>query len=212
MVHDMTPRIQFSHNHFFFAIVSCFTHCHYVVMLCGTFNWSETSSLPRNGIQDVPPYFTASSDLCIRVDVYSARCASGIQSDTLFSNTSNDTDDIECSYIESIRFGTYDANGQLYNEGRFGVNRQVTETQKYLLGVSLGICCILAVYSCYLHHAITNLLIKSLSHTDLLPPSRHRRRSGSSRRRGTGRRTRKPLSDEDDEDENFEIQPGATPA
>jgi hypothetical protein len=166
--------------------------------------------LPR--IQNLPPYFNANSNLCSRLDVDSARCTASIETVMPFSNASNDSDDTECSYIESIRFGTYDADGQLYNEGTFGVNRQVTETQKYLMGVALVICAFLAVYSCYLHHAITNLLIKSLSHTDLLPPSRHRRRTGSTSRRRGGRRSRKPLEDEEeDDDENFDMQPGATP-
>ena len=122
------------------------------------------------------------------------------------------SDDKECSFIESLRIGTYDADGQLYNDSSFGVSRKVTSTQKYLLAVSLVVCAILAVYSCYLHHAITNLLIKSLSHTDLLPPSRHRRRSNSASRR-KGRRSRRPVSDDEDEDDdNFDMKDGATPA
>jgi hypothetical protein len=134
-----------------------------------------------------------------------------------FFNHTNASDSSECSFIENVRFGTYDADGQLYNEETFGVNRQVTEAQKYLLGVALVVCALLAVYSCYLHHAITNLLIKSLSHTDLLPPSRHRRRGVPSNRRrgvgaGAGRRGRKPMTDDEEEDENFEIKNGATPA
>lgn len=165
--------------------------------------------------QDLPPYFNANSNLCLRLDGDGARCTSSIQTEMPFSNFTNASDSTQCSFIESIRFGTYDADGQLYNEGTFGVNRQVTEAQKYLVAVSLVICALLAVYSCYLHHAITNLLIKSLSHTDLLPPTRHRRRSGgsSSRRRGGGRSGRKTLTDEDgDLSENFAIKNGATPA
>jgi hypothetical protein len=114
-------------------------------------------------------------------------------------------------YIESLRVGTYDPEGQLYNENTFGVSRKITDIQKWLLSVTLLVCALLAVYSCYLHHAITNLLIKSLSHTDLLPPTRHRRRSSSAVRR-KGRRTRKPVPEEDDEEENFEMRGDATPA
>jgi hypothetical protein len=107
--------------------------------------------------------------------------------------------------------GTYDAEGQLYKEYNFGVSRKVTNTQKWLLGVTVLVCGLLAIYSCYLHHSITNLLIKSLSHTDLLPPSRHRRRNCSSGRRKS-RRTRKTAAEDDDEDENFEMRGDATPA
>lgn len=116
------------------------------------------------------------------------------------------SDEKECNYIDSLRSGTYDSEGKLYSEEVAGeFNRKVTETQKWLLGVVMAVCGLLAVYSCYLHHAITNLLIKSLSHTDLLPPSRHRRRSSSASRR-RGRRSRKPVDEDEDDDENFEVR------
>jgi hypothetical protein len=127
---------------------------------------------------------------------------------------SNDTystsDQTDCSFIQSVRSGTYDNDGQLYINSVFSNIRMVTDTQKVLLGVSLAICALLAFYACYLHHAITNLLIKSLSHTDLLPPSRfHRRRSNGSANRRRGRRGRKlPVNEDEDEDEeeNLEVK------
>jgi len=170
---------------------------------------------------DEPPYFYANSNLCNRIDITSARCTSSLGEDLFASNDTNATvvsDETECSFIESLRIGTYDANGQLYNDNSLGISRKVTNTQKMLLGVSVLVCIVLAIYSCYLHHAITNLLIKSLSHTDLLPPSRHRRRSRSnsaSRRKGGRGRSRRAVTDDDDDDdleEEFEVKGGATPA
>lgn len=156
----------------------------------------------------VPPYLNANSNLCNRLDVESARCTSST-SDELFINnsTTSSSGTQQCSFMESVRFGTYDADGQLYVESSFGTRRTVTTSQKWLLVSSMLICGVLAVYSCYLHHAITNLLIKSLSHTDLLPPSKYRRRTNSSgsRRKG-GRRGRKPVNNDEDEDENFALK------
>ena len=173
---------------------------------------SLTALCLRIALQDEPPYFNSNSNLCNRVDVTSARCTLSLGSELFATNDTNVTfsDDTECAYIESLRVGTYDPEGQLYSETSFGVSRKVTSTQKWLLSISLVVCAVLAVYSCYLHHAITNLLIKSLSHTDLLPPSRHRRRSSSASRR-KGRRSRKPVT-EDDDDEDFEMKAEATPA
>ena len=173
--------------------------------------------------QDYPPYFTANSNLCNRIELSGARCSSSLESN-LFPNSTDDdasyyysSDDTECSFIESLRFGTYDENGQLYTAESQGVTRQITKQQKILLAVAIVICVILAMYACYLHHAITNLLIKSLSHTDLLPTSRHRRRSprGNSGRRSqrSRRSSRKPVEDDEDEDDNaFEMKGGATDA
>jgi hypothetical protein len=130
-----------------------------------------------------------------------AQCTSNLQYD-LFDDSST-SDATECSFIESVRWGTYDEVGQLYVDSTFyGASRAVTEPQKYGLALSLGVCALLAIYSCYLHHSITNLLIKSLSHTDLLPPSRHRRSNRTSRTSSSrGRRNSRKRVTSDDEDE-----------
>jgi hypothetical protein len=97
-------------------------------------------------------------------------------------------DDIECSFIESLRFGAYDEAGQFMTSNVSGSSWSYTPTigQKVMLGLSIALSVIFVIYSCYLHHAMTNLLIKSLSHRELLPPSRQRQRANSNPRRGRG--------------------------
>ena len=148
-------------------------------------------------LQNSPPYFDANSNMCNRVHISGARCSTNLQYELFDSNNDESKD---CSFIESVRFGTYDESGQLYVDGSaYGNNivRAVTDGQKIGLAIGIGLCVLLAVYSCYLHHSITNLLIKSLSHTDLLPPSRHKsgRRSTSGSKKG--RRNRKLLDEQD---------------
>ena len=85
-------------------------------------------------------------------------------------------DSTECSYIESLRFGTYDEEGRLTDStSRYSGEAKVSMDQKIMLAISFALCVGFIIYSCYLHHAMTNLLIKSLSHKELLPPSRHER-------------------------------------
>ena len=76
----------------------------------------------------------------------------------------------------------------------------ITTAQKLLLSLFVLLTVGLTVYACYLHHAMTNLLIKSLSHRELLPPSRHASRRSSPRR--TGRRLKKVGADSDWDDGN----------
>jgi hypothetical protein len=172
--------------------------------------------------QDKAPNFDANSYLCSGIHYGGAKCTNNLQYNS-FNGANESTTEAksECSYIESVRYDTYDENGQLY-DAFFGSDRSTTGGQKWGLAVSLGLCGLLAVYSCYLHHSITNLLIKSLSHTDLLPPSRARRtsrdnnrgrrsrssqreRQGSSGRRGSGRRKRL-TDDDDDEDSDWDMK------
>ena len=133
--------------------------------------------------------------MCNNIHETGVKCTTNLQYDLFDDGGSSDA--TECSFIESVRFGTYDEEGQLYtSKNFFGITRQVTDGQKIALAVSLLVCGLLAVYSCYLHHSITNLLIKSLSHTDLLPPSRARRGSRSSSR---SRRSRRRVTDDEDD-------------
>jgi hypothetical protein len=147
-------------------------------------------------LQNNPPYFNANSNMCNRMHITGAKCTTNLQYD-LFDDYSSDS--TQCSFIESVRFGTYDEKGRLYTDDSFfGTSRVTTTGQKYGLTISLFVCAMLALYSCYMHHAITNLLIKSLSHTDLLPPSRNRRGGGRSTSSRGRRGSRKKMADDDD--------------
>ena len=71
----------------------------------------------------------------------------------------------QCTFIDSVRQGTYDDYGDIYVTSSQQYSREVKVTggQKFCLVVIGLICMSLAMYSCYLHHSITNLLLKSLS-------------------------------------------------
>ncbi|KAL7569340.1 hypothetical protein ACA910_016882 [Epithemia clementina (nom. ined.)] len=153
---------------------------------------------------DYPPY-DASSTLCNRLHYSSAKCTEDMTY-ALFGGNQVD-DATECSFIESIRFGTYNELGQLTTRDASGaVAQEITEPQKIILCIAVALCVALVIYACYLHHAMTNLLIKSLSHHELLPPSRHqsRQRNSSSpdRPRRSGRRLKKVDGSEPDWDDD----------
>lgn len=134
------------------------------------------------GFQSEVPYYNSNSNMCNRMHTASARCTANLNYD-LFDDSSSDHR-TECSFIESVRFGTYNDKGEIYvSKSEFGdnVKSEVTQGQQGGLAIGILICCSLALYACYLHHSITNLLIKSLSHSHLLPPSRHRHRSKGKR-------------------------------
>jgi hypothetical protein len=136
------------------------------------------------------PFYDINSALCNNIHASSAKCASELLYD-LFGGTASDS--TECSFIESIRFGTYDEEGKL-SSATNGVTwtTEVSKGQKIMLGLSIAFVVVFIIYSCYLHHSMTNLLIKSLSHRELLPPSRkrvdrsHRRRGSNSSRTSRG--------------------------
>jgi hypothetical protein len=83
----------------------------------------------------------------------------------------------ECTFIEGIRFGAYDSSGSLSTSRSGNVwNADASRMQNIMVVISLGMVVFFIIYACYLHHAMTNLLIKSLSHRELLPASRQQRR------------------------------------
>jgi hypothetical protein len=88
----------------------------------------------------------------------------------------------ECSFIESIRFGTYDESGQFAGATSTSSKKaEVTIDQEVMLGIAIGLVVFFVIYACYIHHSMTNLLIKSLSHRELLPPNKGRKSPGRSR-------------------------------
>uniref|UniRef100_A0A7S1VDP4 Uncharacterized protein n=1 Tax=Grammatophora oceanica TaxID=210454 RepID=A0A7S1VDP4_9STRA len=163
-----------------------------------------------------PPFYDLNSNFCNKMHFSSARCTDNLGYD-LFGDDGSSDHKTECSFIESVRFGTYNDKGEIYMDGsQYGesVKPEVTVGQKWGLAVSILLCVALAVYSCYLHHSITNLLIKSLSHSHLLPPSRHRAarsRSKSSRKGGgNGNSVRTKTSKVDDWDHSVGAPPQIT--
>jgi hypothetical protein len=125
---------------------------------------------------DAAPFYNTNSAFCNKVHSTGAKCTSDLLYN-LFDGEENDA--TECSYIESMRFGTYDEVGKLSSatNGVTWTSAEVSSSQKVMLIFSIALCVGFVIYSCYLHHAMTNLLIKSLSHRELLPPSRHQRPS-----------------------------------
>jgi hypothetical protein len=133
--------------------------------------------------------------MCNMIHQTSAQCV-----ETLSYNPFEMDDTTECAYIESIRAGTYDESGTILLKSFAFTGEKITSTQKMLLTFFVSFSVGLMVYACYLHHAMTNLLIKSLSHRELLPPSRHASRRNSPRR--TPRRFKKVGGESDWDDGN----------
>lgn len=99
---------------------------------------------------------------------------------SIFSSSKNENaEDISCAYIENIRQGVYDENGDIFvgsNSQSGNVKTQVTSDQTTLLTIMFVSCVLLSLYSCFLHHEITNLLLHKLSYQgSLFPKSRTRR-------------------------------------
>ena len=98
--------------------------------------------------------------------------------------------EVNCAYIESIRYGTFDGKGQVYmsssQSGGGSFQEGVTPGQTASLVIFSLICAGLAIYSCVLHHEITNLLLKSFS-MGLLNANTVKMRSKKSSRRKKGK-------------------------
>mmetsp|Transcript_20336 Transcript_20336/g.30958 ORF Transcript_20336/g.30958 Transcript_20336/m.30958 type:complete len:417 (-) Transcript_20336:86-1336(-) len=135
-----------------------------------------------------PPYYGSNWYMCNKVFDTSAKC-NNYASDLY----QGEDESLTCSFIESIRFGTYDANGQVYSGDTRDdeIQEQVTGFQVFTLTLVTMTVIGLSIYSCYLHHAITNLLLKSLSQSHLASTGIKRRRSSRIKHRGR---------DQDDDD------------
>jgi hypothetical protein len=146
--------------------------------------------------------------MCNKIHDASADCTSNMIYDLFGGQQSDST---ECSFIESIRFGTYDENGEIAVYATADAEETVTDLQKVGLFASAFICAIFVMYACYLHHSMTNLLIKSLSHRELLPPSRHSKRRSPSKNKRRSRSKSSRRDDDDDEDEWDHSKPMRSP-
>ena len=111
------------------------------------------------------PYFNSNNNMCNKMYEQSDRCNAYIAYD-FSDNDADEGDGNICSFIRSIR------NGAFNKEGLFGVKSSgdgpVTRSQIVTL-VCIGvICTLMAVYSCWLHHEMTNILLKSLAQKNLM--------------------------------------------
>ena len=168
--------------------------------------WNSYLVFPLFSEKNTAPYFNATALMCNRMQLSSAVCTSNLQYSLSDSNSS---DSSACSYIDSLRLGTYDEQGRWSTGG--SATQEMTSSQKWGLSLSLLLCAVLSVYSCYLHHSITNLLIRSLSHTDLLPPpSRSRRGSYRQRTRSSRRQTESSSEESDWDDEAVKKRRGGS--
>jgi len=165
-------------------------------------------------VQQDGPSSDVNTMLCNKIHDTSAKCTSDLMYD-LFEEEDESDESAECTFIETIRYGEYDENGAFTATSGSSTgsswNAEVSVPQKAILGATVGVCIIFIIYACYLHHAMTNLLIKSLSHRELLPPTRHpASRRGSKGRsvrsiNGKPRSNEKLLGGESDWDDQHEI-------
>jgi hypothetical protein len=149
----------------------------------------------REQPQDESPLYNSNSLLCNKLQSHSAGCTQEMLYD-LFE--SEDDDSTECNYIDSLRNGAYDQYGQFSAKAGGGSSwdASVTTTQAVILGVSIAMCIVFIIFACYLHHSMTNLLLKSLSHRELLP-RKARSRSRTSREGISSRRSSKTGTEPD---------------
>ena len=137
--------------------------------------------------------------MCNRLHSTASSCTTNLQN---VFNYSSYEDEAQCTYIEMLRKGAYDEEGRIYTAR--SIIRQVTSGQKVGLVASLLLCALLAVYSCYLHHLITNLLVRSISHNELLPPSRASRRGGKGGGNSSRRASSSVVGNDNDDDDDWQ--------
>jgi len=131
------------------------------------------------------PYYNANNVFCNNVYQSSGQCDAYLAydlgeksyddagDDTAAGDDDDNTDDatmalqneVQCSFIESIRYGTYDKYGHIYVNMFQSSNqeaKEVTTGQKIMLGILSSVCIGLTAYSCMIHQEMMNLLLKSL--------------------------------------------------
>ena len=114
--------------------------------------------------------------------------------------------EVQCSFIESIRYGTYDKYGHIYVNMFQSSNqeaKEVTTGQKIMLGILSSVCIGLATYSCMIHHEMTNLLLKSLR-TGLIGSKKR-----WVRRRGHGGSSSRREQEQESDDSSYESGSGS---
>jgi len=124
-----------------------------------------------------PPYFNANGNFCNRLYDDSAKC------NTYLAYSIDDDDggsdsDVSCSFVESVRYGTYDSEGQIaINASGRSQPGEVTPGQVFSLVMLTLVITGLSLYSCFLHHSITNFLLTKLTYQGALLPGNMKLRS-----------------------------------
>ncbi|GKY95554.1 hypothetical protein MPSEU_000517000 [Mayamaea pseudoterrestris] len=146
---------------------------------------------------DSPPFYAANSLLCNKIHSHSAMCAQEMVYDLFETEQVDET--TECNYIDSLLNGAYDQYGQFSTKfgGGSSWDASMTTAQAAILGVAIALCILFIISACYLHHSMTNLLLKSLSHRELLP-RKARSRSRTSREGSNSRRSSSKASQDPD--------------
>lgn len=142
------------------------------------------------------PYYNSKNLMCNNIFQRSGQCNTYLAYSVSDGNDQA-TSEVNCAFIESIRYGTYDSNGQIYISGyssdKGSYQQTVTPFQTGALVLLSSVCFFLAMYSCVLHHEITNTLLKSFN-IGLISPGKVKSRSKSGSIRSK-RRNRKELND-----------------
>ena len=111
------------------------------------------------------PYFNSNNNMCNKMYEQSGRCNAYIAYDFNDYQADEGGGDV-CSFAQSIRNGVYNKEGQFGVWSSFG--GPVTTSQIIAL-VCIGVLCIiLTLYSCWIHHQMTNLLLTSLAQKNLM--------------------------------------------
>ena len=172
------------------------------------------------------PYYNANNVFCNNVYQSSGQCDAYLAydlgeksyddagDDTAAGDDDDNTDDatmalqneVQCSFIESIRYGTYDKYGQIYVNMFQSSNqeaKEVTTGQKIMLGILSSVCIGLTAYSCMIHQEMMNLLLKSLR-TGLIESKKR-----WVRRRGHGGSSRHREQEQESDDSSYESGSGS---
>jgi len=152
-----------------------------------------------------PPFYNANNYLCNNIYKHSGKCDAYLSSDisgssnngqNYYNNNGESMAETQCAFTEAIRLGTYDSDGKIYvsNSQKSSQKATVSGDQKASLIILGLVCGAFAMYSCYLHHEITNLLLKSLSGGLINDSRKGSRRRGRSSSRGRKKKKFVPKS------------------
>jgi hypothetical protein len=131
------------------------------------------------------PYGQANSLMCNQMYADSAKCNSNMAAKYDSTGYVSTYQSSVCEYTNSILNDAFDSTGSISSattnksssasSSGSSSSRKVTAPQLSLLLLGSMLCLGLSLYSCYLHHEITNLLLKQLSMRGKLLPKQGRR-------------------------------------